>query len=203
VVNRGFSPGQNHQGGLFADNLFDSILYVTFQELATRVSHRNTGKACNETIADQLLAKISGDENLHMIFYRDVSEAGIEMAPNNAIKALHKILLNFQMPGFLVPEFRRKAVMIAVGGVYDIRIHLDEVVMPVLKKWRILEREDFSGEGARLRDEVAAHIEELEVACDKFEITKQRYLEREARRTEKLSARRVLSTKGTLKMSGR
>ena len=36
--------------------------------------------------------------------------------------------------------------MIAVGGVYDPRIHLDEVVMPVLKKWRIFEREDFTGE---------------------------------------------------------
>jgi acyl-[acyl-carrier-protein] desaturase len=203
VVNRGFSPGQNYQGGLFADTLFDSILYVTFQELATRVSHRNTGKACNEPIADQLLAKISADENLHMIFYRDVSEAGIDLAPNLAMKALHKILLNFRMPGFLVPEFRRKALMIAVGGVYDIRIHLDEVVMPVLKKWRILERDDFTGEAARMRDDIGAHIKELEAACDKFEVSKQRYLAREAQRTEKITARKVLSTKGTLKMSGR
>ena len=82
MVNRGFSPGQNQQGDLLSENLFDSIVYVTFQELATRVSHRNTGKACNEPIADQLLAKISQDENLHMIFYRDVTEAGLEIAPN-------------------------------------------------------------------------------------------------------------------------
>jgi len=203
VVNRGFSPGQNLQGGLFADALFDSILYVTFQELATRVSHRNTGKACNETVADQLLAKISADENLHIIFYRDVSAAGIDMAPNLAMKALHKILLNFKMPGFLVPEFRRKALMIAVGGVYDIRIHLDEVVMPVLRKWRILERDDFTGEGARMQDDIGAHINDLEAACDKFEVSKQRYIEREAQRAEKITARRLLSTKGTLKMSGR
>jgi acyl-[acyl-carrier-protein] desaturase len=203
VVNRGFSPGQNLQGGLFADSLFDSILYVTFQELATRVSHRNTGKACNETVADQLLAKISADENLHMIFYRDVSAAGIDMAPNLAMKALHKILLNFKMPGFLVPEFRRKALMIAVGGVYDIRIHLDEVVMPVLRKWRILERDDFTGEAARMQDDIGAHIKDLEAACDKFEVSKQRYIEREAQRAEKITARRLLSTKGTLKMSGR
>jgi acyl-[acyl-carrier-protein] desaturase len=203
VVNRGFSPGQNLQGGLFADTLFDSILYVTFQELATRVSHRNTGKACNEPVADQLLAKISADENLHMIFYRDVSAAGIDLAPNLAMGALHKILLNFRMPGFLVPEFRRKALMIAVGGVYDIRIHLDEVVMPVLKKWRILERDDFTGEGARMQEDIGKHIEELEQACEKFEVSKQRYLEREAQRTEKITARKILSTKGTLKISGR
>ena len=55
-MTRGFCPGQNQQGDLFAESLFDSVIYVTFQELATRVSHRNTGKACNEPVADQLLA---------------------------------------------------------------------------------------------------------------------------------------------------
>ncbi|EUA01784.1 putative acyl-[acyl-carrier-protein] desaturase desA1 [Mycobacterium kansasii 824] len=50
-------------------------MYVSFQELATRVSHRNTGRASNDTIAEQLMARVSHDENLHMIFYRDVSAA--------------------------------------------------------------------------------------------------------------------------------
>ena len=203
VVNRGFSPGQNHQGDLFADSLFDSILYVTFQELATRVSHRNTGKACNETVADMLMARISADENLHMIFYRDVSEAGLEIAPNQAMKSLHRVLRNFQMPGFQVPEFRRKAVIIAVGGVYDPRIHLDDVVMPVLKKWRIFEREDFTGEAAAMRDDLAVLIKELEEACHKFEVSKQRQLEREARTGKKITACELHKTEGKLPMSRR
>lgn len=203
VVNRGFSPGQNHQGDLFCENIFDSILYVTFQELATRISHRNTGKACDEKVADQLLARISHDENLHMIFYRDVSEAGMEIAPNKAMKSLHRVLRNFKMPGFSVPEFRRKAVMIAVGGVYDPRIHLDDVVMPVLKKWRIFEREDFTGEAAELRDDLALLIKELEVACDKFEVSKQRQLEREARTGKKVTALELHQTAGKLAMSRR
>jgi len=204
VVNRGFSPGQNNQGDLLTENLFDSVIYVTFQELATRVSHRNTGKACNEAIADQLLAKISQDANLHMIFYRDVTEAGLEIAPNRAMHALHRVLRNFRMPGYSVPEFRRKAVMIAVGGVYDPRIHLDEVVMPVLKKWRIFEREDFSGQAARERDDLAVLIKELEQACDKFEISKQRQLEREARRGDlRMTARQLHNTEGKLTLSRR
>ncbi|OBI78049.1 acyl-ACP desaturase [Mycobacterium sp. E740] len=196
-VTRGFSPGQNQQGDLFAESLFDSVIYVTFQELATRVSHRNTGKACNETVADQLLARVSADENLHMIFYRDVSEAGFEIAPDQAMHSLHRVLRNFKMPGFTVPEFRRKAVIIAVGGVYDPRIHLDDVVMPVLKKWRIFEREDFTGEAARMRDDLGKLVEELEEACEKFEVSKQRRLEREARKAEKLSAKKVLAASST------
>jgi acyl-[acyl-carrier protein] desaturase len=196
-VTRGFSPGQNQQGDLFAESLFDSVIYVTFQELATRVSHRNTGKACNETIADHLLARVSADENLHMIFYRDVSEAGLEIAPNQAMKSLHRVLRNFKMPGYTVPEFRRKAVIIAVGGVYDPRIHLDDVVMPVLKKWRIFEREDFTGEAASMRDDLALLVEELEDACDKFEESKRRRLERESRKAERLTAKRALASAGT------
>jgi acyl-[acyl-carrier-protein] desaturase len=205
VVNRGFSPGQNRQirDDLFCENLFDSIVYVTFQELATRISHRNTGKVCNEAIADQLLAKISGDENLHMIFYRDVTEAGFEIAPQKAMRSLHKVLHNFLMPGYQVPEFRRKAVMIAVGGVYDPRIHLEEVVMPVLKKWRIFEREDFTGEAARQRDELAVLMKELEVSCDKFEISKQRQLDREARTGKRVTAKELHQTEGLLTLSRR
>jgi acyl-[acyl-carrier-protein] desaturase len=201
-MTRGFSPGQNHQGDLFAESMFDSVAYVSFQELATRVSHRNTGKACNESIADQLLARVSADENLHMIFYRDITAAGLDIAPNQAMRAIHRILRNFKMPGFTVPEFRRKAVIIAVGGVYDPRIHLNEVVMPVLKKWRIFERDDFTGEAAWMRDDLGVLIKELEEAGDKFEVSKQRYREREARRIEKITASKILTTEGTLTLSG-
>ncbi|OBJ70213.1 acyl-ACP desaturase [Mycobacterium sp. 1274756.6] len=202
-VTRGFSPGQNQQGDLFAESLFDSIMYVTFQELATRISHRNTGKACNETIADKLLARISHDENLHMIFYRDLSAAGMEIAPNRAMGSLHTILRNFKMPGFTVPGFRRKAVMIAVGGVYDPRIHLEDVVLPVLKKWRIFEREDFTGEAARQRDDLALLVEELDEAASKFEEQKQRRLAREAKTGRRTTAQDVLATAGTLTLSRR
>ena len=202
-MTRGFSPGQNHQGDMFAESIFDSVMYVSFQELATRVSHRNTGIASNDPIAEQLMAQVSHDENLHMIFYRDVSAAGLDIAPNQAMKSVHRILRNFKMPGFTVPEFRRKAVIIAVGGIYDPRIHLNEVVMPVLRKWRIFEREDVTGEAARMRDDLGLLIKELEQAGDKFDESKQRYLEREARRTEKITATKVLKTEGKLTFSGR
>ncbi|BBZ68686.1 acyl-ACP desaturase [Mycolicibacterium insubricum] len=191
-VTRGFSPGQNHQGDLFAESLFDAVMYVSFQELATRVSHRNTGKACNDPVADALLGKISNDENLHMIFYRDTSAAGLDICPNQAMHSLHRVLRNFRMPGFTVPEFRRKAVIIAVGGVYDPRIHLNDVVMPVLKKWRIFEREDFTGEAARMRDDLGLLMEELEETCVKFEVAKERRLERERKVAEKKAMKNLL-----------
>ena len=38
-----------------------------------------------------------------MIFYRDVTEAGLEIAPNQAMKSLHRVLRNFKMPGYHRP----------------------------------------------------------------------------------------------------
>ncbi|MBL3737124.1 acyl-ACP desaturase, partial [Mycobacteroides abscessus] len=186
-MTRGFSPGQNRQGGdeLFAESLFDSVVYVTFQELATRVSHRNTGKACAEPVADELLKRISTDENLHMIFYRNLVEAGMHIAPDQALKSIHKVLDNFKMPGYTIPGFRRNAVTIATGGVYDPQSHLDEVVMPVLRKWRIFERDDISSEGEWYREDLDRIIGDLKKTSADFEEVKAKYLERQAKRAER------------------
>ena len=59
----------------------EAVAYVSFQELATRVSHRNTGKATGDPIADKLLARIATDENLHMIFYRNLVHGGLRHRP--------------------------------------------------------------------------------------------------------------------------
>jgi len=178
----GFSPGQQGQPALLDDTVLDSVCYVTFQELATRVSHRNTGRVCEEPIAEELLKRVAADENLHMLFYRGLTEAALEIAPDQTMESICRILVNFQMPGYSIPNFRRNAVAIAVGGVYDLRQHLDDVVMPVLRKWRIFERDDLSGEGERRRDDLAATIERMDREAVKFEKSKARYLERESRR---------------------
>ncbi|OHU29915.1 acyl-ACP desaturase [Mycobacteroides chelonae] len=185
----GFSPGQNRQNIPFSESLFDSVVYVTFQELATRVSHRNTGKACAEPIADELLKRISTDENLHMIFYRNMVTAGLEIAPNQAVKAVHKVLDNFTMPGYTIPGFRRNAVTIATGGVYDPQSHLDEVVLPVLRKWRIFDRDDINGEAEWYREDLARIVSDLKKTSEDFEEVKAKYLERQAKRAERQAAK--------------
>ncbi|AQA20971.1 fatty acid desaturase family protein [Rhodococcus sp. MTM3W5.2] len=73
-MTNGFAPGGNA-------GLLDSVSYVTFQELATRVSHRNTGKACGDPIADRMLARVAADENLHMMFYRNICGAALDVSP--------------------------------------------------------------------------------------------------------------------------
>ena len=173
------SPIGSHSG------LLHSVSYVTFQELATRVSHRNTGKVCDDPIADRMLQRIAADENLHMIFYRNISAAALDIAPDQTLEALSDIVMNFQMPGAGMPNFRRNGVLMAKHGIYDLRQHLEDVVWPVLRKWRIFEREDFTGRGESKREELAVFLEDLERQATKFEEMRDRSLAREAKKLER------------------
>ncbi|KAA0024844.1 acyl-ACP desaturase [Antrihabitans cavernicola] len=159
-----------------------SVAYVTFQELATRVSHRNTGRACNEPVADRMLQRIAADENLHMIFYRNMCAAAMDLAPDQTLAAINSVLQNFQMPGFGMPNFRRNGVLMAKHGIYDPRQHLDDVVWPVLRKWNIFERNDLTAAGENTREDLASFLEDLEKQARKFEEQRDRLLAREAAR---------------------
>ncbi|GAB0101879.1 acyl-ACP desaturase [Nocardia sp. JMUB6875] len=162
-----------------------SVAYVTFQELATRVSHRNTGKVCDDPIADRMLQRIAADENLHMIFYRNMCGAALDLSPDQTLDAITMILENFQMPGAGMPNFRRNGVLMAKHGIYDLRQHLEEVVNPVLKKWKIFERDDFTARGEETRERLGLFLEKLAKDVDKFEEQRDRMLAREAAKREK------------------
>ena len=150
-------------------DLLRSIAYVSFQELATRVSHRNTGRATNEPVADQLLARIAADENLHMIFYRNILKGALDLDPDQTMQAITKVVKSFEMPGSTIPGFQRKAVSIAVEGIYDIRQHRDEVVMPVLRFWKVFDLEGLSETGEQARTELAEFLDELDTQATRFE----------------------------------
>jgi acyl-[acyl-carrier-protein] desaturase len=145
------------------------LSYVSFQELATRVSHRNTGAATGDPIAEQLFARIAIDENLHMVFYRNVIEAAFELEPDQTMAAVLASVRDFAMPGHGIEGFGRKAVAIAVAGIYDLRQHREEVVMPILRKWRVFEREDFGAVGEQAREELARLVSDMDVQASRFE----------------------------------
>lgn len=158
------------------------VAYVTLQELATRISHRNTGTACGEPIAERMLARIATDENLHMIFYRRIGGAALDLTPNQMLRALTDVVTQFQMPGLTQPGFRRNAVLLAKHGIYDLRQHLDGVLRPVLRAWRVFDRTDLSGDGEYAREELHAYVEDLEVKARRFEEQRDRALARAAMR---------------------
>jgi len=54
-------------------------------------------------------------------------------------------------------------------GMYDLRIHKDEVVAPVLRFWKVAELEGLSAEGEAARTELFEFMETLEKQSLRFE----------------------------------
>jgi acyl-[acyl-carrier-protein] desaturase len=146
----------------------EAVVYVSFQELATRVSHRNTGRATGCPLAEQLLARIATDENLHMVFYRNLVAAAFERVPDLTMEAIRDEIARFQMPGAGMPNYTRNAVTIAKAGIYDLRLHHDDVVMPILKFWKVFERTDFGPRGEKAREELSVLLSALDTQANRF-----------------------------------
>jgi acyl-[acyl-carrier-protein] desaturase len=166
----------------YDNDMLHTIAYVSFQELATRISHRNTGKISDDPIAEGMLQRVSLDENLHMLFYRNTLAAALDLEPNAAMRAITDVVTNFDMPGANMPGFGRKAVQIALAGIYDLQQHLDDVVAPVLRSWKVFEREDLTGDGLKARDELKAFMDQTYKAAEVFNDKRETHFERQIAR---------------------
>lgn len=156
-VSRGYHPAWSKAGPL------DGVVYTTIQELATRIAHRNTGLLTAEDSLIRLTGRIAQDENLHYVFYRDLGSAALEVDASQMIMAIERQVLNFAMPGQDLPAFRERARSMADGGVYDLRIHRDQVIGPVLlTHWRLLELDGLTAEAEIARDRILAHLEKVD-----------------------------------------
>jgi acyl-[acyl-carrier-protein] desaturase len=158
----------------------EALAYVSFQELATRVSHRNTGRASSDPIADRLLARIATDENLHMVFYRNLMAAAFDIDPDLAMQAVTREVVGFEMPGATMTGFRKNSMIIAKAGIYDLRLHHDEVVSPVLRAWKVFERTDLGPAGEKAREELAEFLAGLDAQATRFVESRERMRAREA-----------------------
>jgi acyl-[acyl-carrier-protein] desaturase len=143
-------------------DMLRTLAYVSLQELATRVSHRNTGKLSGDAGLDRLLARIATDENLHMVFYRDLIAAALEADPAATLTAIAMELETFAMPGASAPQFRRRAAVVARAGIYDMKVHREEIVEPLLRYWGVFELTALDAAGEQARDRVAGFCAELD-----------------------------------------
>jgi acyl-[acyl-carrier-protein] desaturase len=150
-------------------NPIDVFVYTSAQELATRVSHRNAGKLADDEVAYDIMARIATDENHHFMFYRDVVTAMLKENPSAVLASMHRVLANFQMPGTGIPGFLRRAVDMARSGVYNLRLHSDRVVSPLLREWRIDSLADLTAQGSEMQEKIMALPDRILRRADAFE----------------------------------
>lgn len=158
--------------GFESDNrhsMLHSVAYVAFQELATRVSHRNTGHQSGDPVCDRMLARIATDENLHMVFYRNLLGAAFDLAPDLTMQSVRDVVVNFRMPGHGMPGFERAAAQMAIGEIYNMRIHHDDVIQPVLRYLKVLEIDGLGPEGLKAQEELGLYMSGLDSEASKFD----------------------------------
>ncbi len=148
----------------------DGFVYVALQELATRIAHRNTGKALKEHLGDHpvaqagydVISRVAADENFHYLFYRDLTSAALEIDPSAVLPAIERQVREFEMPGIGIPDFKEHAEAIARGGLYNLQQHHDQILEPVvLKWWKVESLQGLTDEAERARDRLLDRIKRI------------------------------------------
>lgn len=159
----------------------DACAYVSFQELATRIAHRNTGRLSGDPRAERLLARVAADENLHMVFYRNLVTEALAVDPSAMTEAICREAMAFKMPGDGLPGFRRKAAAISRADIYNLRIHHDDVLQPLLRHWKIFDVPRLNPTADQARDDLAAFLTRLSRAAGR---QTERHIERHLEPTD-------------------
>ncbi len=123
------------------------MAYTSLQELATLVFYNNVAKIAGAHDKDlaTLLRRLAKDEALHYAFYRDTVKAHLELDPN-FIVFFEDVIINFSMPGAVMPDFTERMKTIAVDTNYGPLQYFDQVLDVVVKFWGIADLEPTSEE---------------------------------------------------------
>lgn len=140
----------------------DGMCYVAVQELATRISHRNTGTMLDDKVGYDVMMKLSSDENRHHLFYRDLVSKLIELDPSTAVEALERQVVGFSMPGVGIPGFAEHSRAIAQAGIYDFAIHHERIIVPlIMRHWAVDKIEGLNASAEKARESLMRHIERV------------------------------------------
>ena len=138
------------------------VLYLALQELATRISHHNTGKLLADPAGQEVMKRVAFDENFHYLFYRDLATAAFDVDPSAMMVALEAELRAFAMPGTGIPDFAAHSRAISRAGIYDFRVHHEQILVPVvLRHWAVSARGDLSPEAQRAQVSIVAHVDKV------------------------------------------
>jgi acyl-[acyl-carrier-protein] desaturase len=165
----------------------DGIAYVALQELATRIAHRNTGKLLDDPVGYEIMARVASDENLHFLFYRDLVTAALAIDPSTTVIAIDCQVRGFEMPGTGIANFTDHAAAIANAGIYDLQLHHDQILEPVvLRHWDVANLERLSPVAEKARDSLRAYIERDRRVARRLAERRDRTLQTAAARTPAL-----------------
>jgi len=154
LINNGFDPHTENDPYL-------GFIYTSFQERATKISHRNVGvlaKRAGEDRLHRICGMIAGDEARHEKAYKLFMTKIFELDPARAVLAFAKmmktkiampaILMNDGLDDNLYTKFSRVAQK---TGVYTVKDYA-EIIAALVHEWKIAGLTGISDASARAQE---------------------------------------------------
>ena len=167
LIARGFNPRAN-------PDLYSGIIYTSFQERATKLSHARVGKLAAEqgnAALARICGKIAGDESRHEQFYKTMMAHVMDSDPARAIIAFRNIVRRvIAMPGRLMYDgkdpdlFEHFAAVAQRIGVYTGYDYI-AILRHLLSEWKVAAR-SVSGRAAAAQDYLCHHVERLQATVE-------------------------------------
>jgi acyl-[acyl-carrier-protein] desaturase len=169
LITGGFNPKS------FPDP-YNGIVYTSFQERATRISHANVGKlvaAQGDNQLAKICQRISGDESRHELFYTRMMGKVFDLDPNGAMLSFRSMMRTvIAMPGKLMfdgkdPDlFDHFAVIAQRTGVYTVYDYAS-IIEHLVKTWDIAGR-IVTGPAAKAQEYLCRQAERYKTFADEM-----------------------------------
>ncbi len=130
VVRNAWTPGTSSP--------FVGMAYTAVQELSTQAYYVNVAKRADleDPLLATILRRIAKDETLHYTFYRDAVKAHLDINPN-LIEDVADVLMNFAMPGHLMPDFKARIEVISEHANYGVAEFYKYVTAVLMDVWDV------------------------------------------------------------------
>jgi acyl-[acyl-carrier-protein] desaturase len=139
LLSAGFNPRSNQ-------DIYSGLVYTSFQERATKVSHANVGRLAakngDENLA-RICRKIAGDESRHEQFYTRMMREVMKCDPERGVLVFQKLMRGvIAMPGRLMTDgkdpdlFEHFALVAQRIGVYTVNDYAD-ILEHLVKTWGV------------------------------------------------------------------
>lgn len=162
---------------------YRSIIYGSFQERATKISHANTGKLaekCGDPTLGKICSAIAGDEARHEEAYKRFFHMIVEIdAPNAVIAFAEMMKQKIDMPARLMSDgtsrnlFNQFAVAAQRAGVYTFRDYA-EIIRHLVDYWEIASIANLSNEAAQSQDYLCGLYDDYSTKANRLEKVIQR-----------------------------
>ncbi len=171
LIRNGFDPKTGNDP-------YKGLIYTSFQERATKISHGNTARLANEN-GDATLGKIcalvTGDESRHEEAYKRFVGKILEVDPSEGVLAFAQMMKNtVTMPASRMADggsadlYSQFAVVAQRIGVYTIRDYAD-VIDHLIDYWKIAGLSGLTGDAAKAQDYLGSLAQRYRRLADRAE----------------------------------